>query len=36
MKTNHKLPLALLAGVSIGLIAARAIPAQEAKPPPPT
>jgi uncharacterized protein (DUF1330 family) len=34
MKTNQQLTLALLAGVAIGLIAARAIAAQEAKPPP--
>lgn len=33
MKTNHKLTLTLLAGVSIGLIAAQAIHAQAAKPP---
>jgi uncharacterized protein (DUF1330 family) len=34
MKTNYKLALTLLAGVSIGLVAARAMPAQAAKPPP--
>jgi uncharacterized protein (DUF1330 family) len=34
MKTIHKLTLTLLAGVSIGLIAARSIPAQAVKPPP--
>jgi uncharacterized protein (DUF1330 family) len=34
MKTNHKLVLTLLAGVSIGLAAAQAISAQAAKPPP--
>ncbi len=33
MKTNHTL-LTLLAGVSIGLIAAHALPAQAVKPPP--
>ena len=34
MKTSHSLTLAMLAGVSIGLVAARAIPAQTAAPPP--
>jgi uncharacterized protein (DUF1330 family) len=34
MKTTHKLTLAVLAGVSIGLAAAQAIHAQQAKPPP--
>lgn len=34
MKTNHKLTLTLLAGVSIGLAAAQAIHAQQAKVPP--
>ena len=34
MKTNQKLALTLVAGVSIGLLAARVIPAQAVKPPP--
>lgn len=34
MKTNHKLTLAVLAGLSIGLAAAQAIHAQQAKVPP--
>jgi uncharacterized protein (DUF1330 family) len=34
VKTNHKLTLAVLAGVSIGLAAAQAIHAQQAKVPP--
>ena len=34
MKTNHKLTLALLAGVSLGVAAAQAIHAQQAKVPP--
>jgi uncharacterized protein (DUF1330 family) len=34
VKTNHKLTLALLAGTSLGLAAAQAIPAQQAKVPP--
>ena len=34
MKTNHKLTLGVLAGVSIGLAAAEAIHAQQAKMPP--
>jgi hypothetical protein len=34
VKTNHKLTLAALAGVSIGLAAAQAIHAQQAKLPP--
>jgi len=34
VKTNHKLTLAVLAGVSIGLAAAQAIRAQQAKVPP--
>jgi uncharacterized protein (DUF1330 family) len=34
VKTNHKLTLTLLAGVSIGLAAAQAIHAQQAKVPP--
>ena len=34
MKTNHKLTLVALAGVSIGLAAAQAIHAQQAKAPP--
>ena len=34
MKTNHKLTLAVLAGVSIGIAAAQAIHAQQAKAPP--
>lgn len=34
MKTNHKLTLAVLAGVSIGLAAAQSIHAQQAKAPP--
>jgi hypothetical protein len=34
VKTNHKLTLAVLAGVSIGLAAAEAIHAQQAKAPP--
>ena len=34
MKTNHKLTLTLLAGVSIGLAAAQAIHAQQANVPP--
>jgi uncharacterized protein (DUF1330 family) len=33
MKTNHKLALTLLTGVSIGLVAARATFAQAARPP---
>jgi uncharacterized protein (DUF1330 family) len=34
MKTNQKLALTLVAGVSIGLLAAQVIPAQAVKPPP--
>jgi len=34
MKTNHKLTLALLAGISIGVVGAKAIHAQQAKVPP--
>jgi len=34
MKTNDKLTLTMLAGVSIGIIAAQAIPAQAVKPSP--
>jgi uncharacterized protein (DUF1330 family) len=34
MKTNHKLTLAVLAGVSIGVAGAKAVLAQEAKVPP--
>jgi hypothetical protein len=34
MKTNHKLALAVLAGISIGLLIAQAIHAQQVKPPP--
>jgi uncharacterized protein (DUF1330 family) len=34
MKTNHKLALAVLAGVSIGVAGAKAIHAQQAKAPP--
>ena len=34
MKTNHKLTLAVLAGVLIGVTSARAIYAQPAKTPP--
>jgi hypothetical protein len=34
MKTNHKLALAVLAGVSIGVAGAKAMHAREATPPP--
>jgi len=34
MKTNHKLALALLAGISIGIAGARTIQAQQVKAPP--
>ena len=34
MKTNHKLTLAVLAGISIGVVGAKAIHAQQAKVPP--
>jgi uncharacterized protein (DUF1330 family) len=34
MKTSHKLALAVLAGIAIGLLAAQGIPAQQVKAPP--